>query len=508
MASKNNIHFPNLGISARLLISFGIILLSLAGLTIVAVKEAAATQGSGAAGLLLAVGVAMLVAGAAIGWWIHRGITQPLKEATAVAKRMSTGDLSVPFSSGSGGELGELQQSLQEINERMFRITAQVRSGTTAVGFTSNLIASDNSDLHARSEAQAGTMQQTVSSLAQMTLTVRQNADNARNADLLVAQATGSAVKGGQVVGNVVHTMESIRDSAKKIADIIGVIDGIAFQTNILALNAAVEAARAGEQGRGFAVVAAEVRTLAQRSAAAAREISALIGDSAEKVESGSQLVEEAGLAMEEIVAGVKRVAGLMSEISAASAEQSSGIDELNRAVMTIDGMARQNAALVEVTTTTAASLHEQALTLSKSVSVFNLGEREFGNADEAQKMVKDGVEFVQAHGRNAFIAEVCKQEKSQFIDRDLYFSVYDTDYKFVANGANQRLIGVDGKVLKDSDGKLFVVDIVNMAKSRGSGWVDYKWPHPLTKEVQSKSVYLEIVDDLVISCGFYRRSC
>ncbi|HCY64731.1 MAG TPA: methyl-accepting chemotaxis protein [Oxalobacteraceae bacterium] len=499
--------FQNLGISARILISFGIILFCLAGLTAFAVKETAAAQGDAAANFLLAVGVGVLVAGVAIGWWIHRSITQPLKEAGAFARRMATGDLSQSVSAKSSGELGELLQSLHEINERMFKVTAKIRGGTVAVGVTSNLIASDNDALLARSEAQASSMRQTVSSLEQMTLTVKQNADNARNADHLVASANDSAVKGGQVVSGVVTTMESIRGSAKMIADIIGVIDGIAFQTNILALNAAVEAARAGEQGRGFAVVAAEVRTLAQRSAAAAREIASLIGDSVEKVESGSQLVEDAGLAMDEIVAGVKRVASLMSEISTVSAEQSSGIDELNRAVASIDGMARQNAELVELTTTTAVSLHEQALTLSQSVSVFNLGEREFGNADEAQRMVSDGVDFVRAYGRNAFIADVCKQEKSQFIDRDLYFSVYDTDYKFVANGANQRLIGVDGKVLRDSDGKLFVVEIVNMAKSRGSGWVDYKWPHPLTKEIQSKSVYLEIVDDLVISCGFYRRS-
>lgn len=203
----------------------------------------------------------------------------------------------------------------------------------------------------------------------------------------------------------------------------------------------------------------------------------------------------------------MEQVAALMGEISAASLQQSGGIDEVGRAVVSIDGMAKQNAALVEQTKLTATSLHQQALTLSQSVAVFNLGEREFGNADEAQKMVKDGVDFVRTYGRDAFVAEVCKQEKSQFIDRDLYFSVYDTDYKFVANGANQRLIGVDGKKLKDSDGKLFVVDIVNMAKSRGSGWVDYKWPHPLTRETQEKSVYLEIVDDLIISCGFYRRA-
>lgn len=507
MASTGNL-LPSFSIGTRLLIGFGITLCCLAGLTVFVAREAAATRGSDAAMFLLGVGLAMLTAGGVLVWWIYRGIVPPMIEAAAVAKRMAAGDLSVPFVSDSlGGELGELQQFLQEINDRMFKITAKVRSGTMAVGATSTLIAGDNSDLLARSTAQAGSMQNTVSALEHMTLKVKQNAEHARNADQLVANASKSAFKGGQVVNEVIATMESIRDSAKKIADIIGVIDGIAFQTNILALNAAVEAARAGEMGRGFAVVAAEVRALAQRSAAAAHEITALIGTSVANVESGGMLVEEAGRAMDEIVASVKRVASLMSEIATASAEQSGGIDELALAMADIDGMAMQNAALVEVATRTATSLHEQAVTLSGAVSVFNLGEREFGNAEEACKMVKDGVDFVRAHGPAVFVDEVCKQDQSQFIDRDLYFSVYDTNYKFVANGANRRLIGVDGKSLKDSDGKLFVVEIVNMAKSQGSGWVDYKWPHPLTKEIQSKSVYLERVDDLVISCGFYRRA-
>ncbi|RJG00305.1 methyl-accepting chemotaxis protein [Noviherbaspirillum sedimenti] len=499
-------NFANPGVSARLVISFGVILSGLAGLLIVAVKNVAVEYGDVAALSMLGLGFAMLLAGVATAWWCCRGIVQPLRDVTALAKRMATGDLSLPFVAGSGSELGELQASLQEINERMFKITARIRNGTIAVGGTSNLITSDNSALSARSELQASALQQTVSSLERMTLTVRQNADNALKADALVATAEDSAGRGEQVVGDVIHTMGAISESAKTIATIIGVIDSIAFQTNILALNAAVEAARAGERGRGFAVVASEVRSLAQRSAAAAREIALLISDSVEKVESGEKLVEEAGRTMREIAASVNRVAGLMSEISAASAEQSAGIAELSRAVVQIGGMARQNAVLVDVATRTAASLHEQAVSLSQSVSIYKLGEREYANADEAREMVEAGVDFVRTHGSNAFVADVCKQEKSQFIDRDLYLSVYDLNYIFVANGANPRLVGVDGKNLRDSDGKLFVVEIVNMAKSGGSGWVDYKWPHPLTKEIQSKSVYLEIVDELVISCGFYRN--
>ncbi|QAU35018.1 methyl-accepting chemotaxis protein [Janthinobacterium sp. 17J80-10] len=498
--------FANLGISARLAISFGIMLSGLVGLLIFSVKNVAVAYGDVAAMSLLGLGLVMLLAGVVVAWWSYRGIVQPLRDVTAVARRMATGDLSLSFAAGSDNELGELQRSLQEINERMFKITAKIRNGTIAVGGTSNAITSDNSALSARSELQASALQQTVSSLERMTLTVSQNADNAHKADTLVTTAKNSAGKGEQVVGDVIHTMGAISESARTIATIIGVIDSIAFQTNILALNAAVEAARAGEQGRGFAVVASEVRALAQRSASAAREIALLISDSVEKVESGEKLVEDAGQTMREIAASVNRVAALMSEISAASAEQSAGIVELNSAVVQIGGMARQNAGLVEVATRTAVSLHEQAVSLSQAVSIYNLGEREYANADEAREMVESGVAFVRSHGRNAFVDDVCKQEKSQFIDRDMYLSVYDLDYLFVANGANPRLVGVDGKGLKDSDGKLFVVDIVNMAKSKGNGWVDYKWPHPLTKEIQSKSVYLEKVDDLVISCGFYRH--
>jgi len=342
--------------------------------------------------------------------------------------------------------------------------------------------------------------------MEELTSTVKQNAENAQNANQLVSGATESAVNGGKIVGQVVETMASISASSKKIVDIIGVIDGIAFQTNILALNAAVEAARAGEQGRGFAVVAAEVRNLAQRSATAAKEINALIGESVAKVDAGTRLVATAGEAMSGIVLSVKHVAGIIAEIAGASSEQSAGLDEISRAVTQIDGMTQQNGALVEEAMRTATSLRNQAVLLADVVSAFNLGRREFGNADESLAMVQRGVDFVRTHGTDAFIEDVKKLNNSQFIDRDLYFSVYDSNAICLANGANPRYVGVDGKSFKDSDGKVFVAEIVAIANRKGSGWLDYKHPHPLTKEILKKSAYFEKIGDIVISCGFYKH--
>jgi methyl-accepting chemotaxis protein len=256
-------------------------------------------------------------------------------------------------------------------------IVQQVRRGTETIGTASREIAAGNIDLSSRTELQASSLEKTASAMEQLTSTVKQNADNAREANALAATASSVALKGGEVVSQVVGTMGEINTSASKIADIIGVIDGIAFQTNILALNAAVEAARAGEQGRGFAVVASEVRNLAQRSAAAAKEIKTLISDSVEKVERGSKLVGQAGVTMDEVVTSVKRVTDIMSEIANASAEQSAGIAQVNTSIIEMDGMTQQNAALVEEAAAAAQSLQDQAGELARVVSIFKLEEGE-----------------------------------------------------------------------------------------------------------------------------------
>jgi methyl-accepting chemotaxis protein len=496
-------NLANVTIRARLRFGFGILLAFLAGMTALAFSTASPDASRAT---IAGTGIAMLAAGILCAWWVNRGIMAPLQEAIAVGKRMAAGDISEPFTARGHGELLELQQSLQEMSERMFEIVSKVRSGTTAVATSAGFVNGDNTALSGRTEAQASSLEETASSMEELTSTVRQNADNARQANQLVSSAAASAVKGGQVVDNVVQTMGSIKESSRKIVDIISVIDGIAFQTNILALNAAVEAARAGEQGRGFAVVAAEVRTLAQRSAAAAKEIKTLISDSVDKVDAGSKLVDDAGFAMNEIVANVNRVAGIMSEIAAASTEQSSGIEEINKAVVQIDATTQQNAALVEEAMRTAASLQDQAVALSQAVSIFNLGAREFGNAEEAIAMVQGGAEFMRSHGRAALLEDVNKLSQGQFIDRDLYLSIYSTEGSIVAHGANRRLWGADWSKIKDTDGKPFVSEMVNIARAKGEGWVDYKWVHPLTKDTMVKSAYFEICDDLVIACGFYKN--
>ncbi|MEJ8811072.1 methyl-accepting chemotaxis protein [Variovorax ureilyticus] len=314
--------------------------------------------------MVLGIGFAVL---------ISRSIVKPLGEAVKVAETVAAGDLSSRIEVESRDETGQLMRALKEMNDSLSKVVGEVRTGTDTIATASGQIASGNQDLSSRTEEQASSLEETAASMEELTSTVKQNADNARQANQLAVSASEVAVRGGSVVNQVVDTMGSINASSRKIVDIIGVIDGIAFQTNILALNAAVEAARAGEQGRGFAVVASEVRNLAQRSAAAAKEIKTLIDDSVGKVEEGSKQVAEAGRTMDEIVESVKRVTDIMGEITAASQEQTSGIEQVNQAITQMDQVTQQNAALVEEAAAAAGSLQEQATSLVQAVSVFRL---------------------------------------------------------------------------------------------------------------------------------------
>jgi methyl-accepting chemotaxis protein len=306
---------------------------------------------------------------------LHMTLVGPFKDALHAARVLAGGDLSGRFGTTRNDDMGQLMRALQQMNVNLRSIIGDVRTNVESITHATQEIAAGNMDLSSRTEAQASSLEETASSMEELTSTVKQNAENAKQANKLATDASGTAVKGGQAVGDVVHTMASISDSSKKIVDIISVIEGIAFQTNILALNAAVEAARAGEQGRGFAVVAGEVRNLAQRSAAAAKEIKALIDDSVNKVDAGSRQVDQAGATMEEIVSAVKRVTDIMAEIAAASSEQSAGIEQVNQAIIQMDEVTQQNAALVEEAAAAAASLEDQTVYLSQAVSVFKFGQ-------------------------------------------------------------------------------------------------------------------------------------
>lgn len=374
-------------IGSRLALGFGVLLALMAALIVIALYHVgvlgassqslsavqAAAEVSAARFQLIGLGLAALVIAMVFAVALSRSITTPLNEAIYIAETVAAGDLSQEFSTERGGDFGRLLGALGTMEDTLTDLVGRIARSTNAIALASGEIDSGNQHLSERTEQQASSLQQTASSMEQLTATVRQNADRARSASGLAVSASGIAERGGVVVGQVVETMNAISGSSRKIVDIIQVIEGIAFQTNILALNAAVEAARAGEQGRGFAVVASEVRNLAQRSAVAAREIKELIANSVSQVQSGSQLVGQAGSTMHEIVTAVQGVSAILGEISSALGEQSAGIAQVNQAVSHMDGVTQQNAALVEEAAAAASALSEQARALKVAVGEFKL---------------------------------------------------------------------------------------------------------------------------------------
>jgi len=372
---------------------------------------AATMPGSGTVTAAMLLSAAGIVSAIVFGIWFSTQMGKPIFKAIEVASHVSGGDVSVLFPTAGDGELVKLFGMLNQMNAKLIGVLKDVHASIGSVDISASEIASGNADLSSRTEEQASSLEETASSMEELTSTVKQNAENARQANQMAAGASEVAVKGGQVVGQVVQTMSSINDSSKKIADIIGVIDGIAFQTNILALNAAVEAARAGEQGRGFAVVATEVRTLAQRSAAAAKEIKELISDSVGKVEDGTKLVDEAGKTMDEIVSAVRRVTDIMAEIAAASQEQSSGIEQVNQAISQMDEVTQQNAALVEEVAAAAESLGAQTVVVGDAMAAFKLTQGGQHEARAVAKTEKRAASVAQLPGKKA-AAQVAVEKK------------------------------------------------------------------------------------------------
>ena len=438
--------------------------------------------------------------------WAVRRHARALRALEQTIATLARAELGQPLPVTAHGGAGRLQAALSAVGEKVFGIIVKVRVGTTAIGSAAGIVAADNAALSQRTESQASALQQTAASLEQLTTTVRENADNAKTAHALVTQAAQAAERGGREVGEVVRSMTAIRESSRRIADITGVIDGIAFQTNILALNAAVEAARAGEHGRGFAVVAGEVRTLAQRAGGAAREIRQLIDTSVERVEAGYSQADHTGQSIHGMVGHVQEVAQLMGRIVAASEEQSAGLEEVSRAINHLDETTQRNASLVEVATQTAGTLQGQARHLLEAVEGWHLGAREYGNAEQARAMAEAGAAYVRENGVERG-KQAISDPQGLFVDRDLYLGMCDAKGVIIANGGNLRVIGVDGMQVKDVEGFYFVRDIMRIGETQGSGWVDYKWNHPLTGETMTKSAYVQAVgmDGLVISCGFYK---
>ena len=445
-------------------------------------------------------GVLAFLLSGGIAWWVGRSITHPLQAALSVARRVATGDLSSTIMVRGRDEVSELLQALQAMNANLLKIVGDVRTGTQVLSSASEQIASGNHALSARTESQASSLQQTASSMEQLTSVVAQNAGNAENANRLVAAASASAVRGGSVVEDVRGIMGAINDSSTRISDIIGVIDGIAFQTNILALNASVEAARAGEQGRGFAVVAAEVRTLAHRSAVAAREIKALIVGSTEQVKTGNSLADQAGATMGEIMQSVAEVERIIGDITQAGREQSLGISEVNNAVAQMDRVTQENAMMVEQAASSAVKMQQLATMLSTSVAAFRLE----NNADEAVAMVKRAVLHVRERGVDAALADFSRPTPA-FRQRDLYINAIDLQGNTLAHGDNAKLIGRNLIDMKDADGKPFIRDFIGMARASGAGWIDYRWQNPVTSALEEKRTYIELVDGVVLGCGIYK---
>jgi methyl-accepting chemotaxis protein len=418
--------------------------------------------------------------------------------------RIALGDLSVKVDRrGTDGTDAEgMWRAIAAMSESLAGIVKQVNGSCETIAKASREITDGYSSLSQRTEEQASTLEETASGTEQLTATVRQNADACRRADALAIEASAVAHVAAESMAGITRTMDQMKADARKVGDIIGVIEGIAFQTNILALNAAVEAARAGEQGRGFAVVAAEVRALAQRSADAAKQVKALIERSSGGVAAGAKLVEDAAGTIAKVSAAAEGVSQVIGEIARASAEQSTGVEEIAKAIQQLEGVTQQNAALVEQTGAAAQAFEDEAKRLMEAVGAFKLDRMEA--RDAAMALVRRGIARLRERGADRAFDDF-ENKAGDFIRGDYYLWVCDLNGIVRCNGANPKSRNQNHADLKDANGKLFIRDVLRIAQERGKGWVDYYWRNPTSKQVEPKSTYFERAGELILLCGIYR---
>jgi methyl-accepting chemotaxis protein len=491
-----------LSFSSQLQLKFGVILVSLAAMSWVTVAH---THGATRA-WMLGVSLVVLARAAFAVYSVWQQLRTAFSLPAAAARKIAAGDLATKVEMGDADDTNELMHAISDLHKRMLEVVQEVRSRTNAVVTSSAQLGRDNDSLRTRSELQLESLQKTTVAMDQLNVSVQQNSEQTQRADELVTSASQQARDGGAAMEQVVQTMGSIKDSSRKIVDIIALIDSIAFQTNILALNAAVEAARAGDHGRGFAVVAGEVRTLARRSATAAKEIKSLIHESVQTVGEGSKLVDDAGKTMAEIVTSVTALTDIIRSISAVSSEQRTGLDTVNNEIREVRRINRANNNMFAESILAAKMLNDHAVTLFRLMSNFNVGIRETGTVEEAVAMLKRGVEFAQTHGKEALIEDINKLSAGQFIERDIYLFVIDPNtYEFIAHGVNARLLKYDCRKVKDKDGVSYLGQLIDFAKERGEGSIEYESAHPITNETLPKIGFAQRVGDIVIASGAYK---